>query len=168
MRATNIVYCAPSDETAWRINLPLRSRHNLFLEVRLTAWNFQERDCPAIPHDTDFDIPSKFMLTHKGEDFLLEDSTITQSGKRYLMFATNKNIEMLKEHPNWFVDGTFKSCPEIFYQIYTVHCLVQGSTFPCIYALLSNKRQDTYETFWKNIATELNPMSVMMDLKWPQ
>ena len=49
----------------------------------------EERDCPAIPHNTDFDIPSKFMLTQKSEDFLLEDGTITQSGKRYLMFATN-------------------------------------------------------------------------------
>ena len=37
------------------------------------------------------------------------------------------------------MDGTFKLCPEIFYQIYTIHALNNDQVFPSAFALLPNK-----------------------------
>ena len=42
------------------------------------------------------------------------------------------------------MDGTFKLCPEIRYQIYTIHALINNQVFPCLFALLSNKTGNIY------------------------
>ena len=64
---------------------------------------------------------------------------------------------------NGFSDRTFKSCAENFYQVYTVHCFLDGTTFSCICALLSGKRQDTH-ALWSNLKSDAKTtVSVMMD-----
>ena len=97
----------------------------------------------------DFEIPEKYLTTKKGDDFLFEDGNVQQSEKRFLIFGTKYNLQMLSGNKEWFVDGTFKSCPDNFYQIFTVHCLDNEITVPCIYALLPDKKQDTYVAFWE-------------------
>ena len=42
------------------------------------------------------------------------------------------------------VDGTFETCPQLFYQIFTIHVTKYSQTFPMEHALLPNKRQSTY------------------------
>ena len=36
------------------------------------------------------------------------------------MFATRKNIEIFRESSTWFLDGTFKTSPNILAQIFTI------------------------------------------------
>jgi len=51
------------------------------------------------------------------------------------------------------MDGTFKSCPKPFYQLYTI--LVYVNTFYTttnVFALLPDKTQSTYETLFKFVA----------------
>jgi hypothetical protein len=52
---------------------------------------------------------------------------------------------------NWFVDGTFKSSPILFTQIYTIHVLTAYLLTPTVYALLPNKLQNTYVSFLKDV-----------------
>ena len=35
--------------------------------------------------------------------------------------------------------------PDVFYQVYTIHGLIENAVIPLVYALLPNKTQDTYE-----------------------
>ena len=42
------------------------------------------------------------------------------------------------------MDGTFKLCTQIFYQIYTIHALINNLVFPCLFALLPNKIENIY------------------------
>ena len=136
------------------------------LKRRIRRIRHENRSQPPIPTGFDFELPVQYMQTMNGEDFLLEDSTVPGTGKRYLVFATNKNIEILNSYGNWFIDGTFNSCPDNFYQVYTVHCFVDGTTFPCIYALLPDKRQETYNAFWSNLKADIvPPSSIMMDFE---
>ena len=72
------------------------------------------------------------MQIMNGKDFLLKDSIVPGTGKQYLVFATNKSIKILNIYGNWFIDGTFKSCPDTFYKKYTVQCFVDGTIFPSI------------------------------------
>ena len=43
---------------------------------------------------------------------------------------------MLANSNQWFGDGTFKLCPQIFSQIYTIHALVNHEVLSCVFALL--------------------------------
>ena len=56
-----------------------------------------------------------------------------------LLLETTKDL--------WLGDGTFKQCPDMFYQLYTIHVTIGGYNPPCIYALLPNKTEKTYHDF---------------------
>lgn len=42
-------------------------------------------------------------------------------------------------------EGTFKTVPRMFYQLYTIRGVVHGFTFPLIYVLGSRKDKDFYQ-----------------------
>ena len=69
------------------------------------------------------EIPEEYTVTHRDEPFLLYDSGI-DSPVRILVFSTETNLRALTTTGHWFADGTFKTAPELFYQIYTIHTLV--------------------------------------------
>jgi len=63
---------------------------------------------------------------------LLHDSGETDENI-ILIFGTQSGLDAMEKYDNWACDGTFKCCPEIFYQLFTIH-----STAPQIFALLPN------------------------------
>ena len=109
-------------------------------------------------------IPDEYKTTCKGENFLLYDSGLSEN--RILLFSTEKNMQLLQASSDWFCDGTFKVVPELFYQLYSIHCLISNKTIPCDFALLSNKCQVTYEEHFslvRAINSRLNPVSILID-----
>ena len=59
-----------------------------------------------------------------------------------------------------------------FFQLYTIHSLTEnGSVFPCVYALITNKRQDTYLRVFQEVqniaggADGLQPREVLVDFE---
>lgn len=65
-------------------------------------------------------IPEELKLTHKKELFLLYDSGVGDVN-RMLIFSTSRNIGLLASSNHWYADGTFKTVPLIFEQLYTIH-----------------------------------------------
>jgi hypothetical protein len=49
------------------------------------------------------------------------------------MFTTNENLNILNAFKIWFADGTFKSVPNIFNQLYTIHGNIDCTVYPLIY-----------------------------------
>ena len=45
--------------------------------------------------------------------------------RRIIVFATQENMQLLQECPEWYLDGTFKSRPLVFQQLYTVHAKLE-------------------------------------------
>ena len=113
----------------------------------------------------DLVLPENCVKTTSGENFLLHDST--SDGKRILIFGTAKSVTFLRNHPHWCLDGTFKVVPEIFVQLYTIHAVVDHHTIPCIYALLPDKTQITYNKFIQEVEnlTNCSPVSAMIDFE---
>ena len=68
-------------------------------------------------------LPLEYQMTGIGERFLLFDSGVGDINRMFI-FATNDGIAMLDNSSQWFGDGTFKLCPQIFSQICTIHPLV--------------------------------------------
>ena len=66
--------------------------------------------------------------TPSGEDFLMAKDG--QGEDRLIMFATEVNIKLLCEAQTIYVDGTFQTCPSLFYQIFTIRAFKNGRQFP--------------------------------------
>ena len=84
------------------------------------------------------------------------------------MYATKEGLDILEKWDAWYVDGTFKTVPRLFLQLYTVHGLHQGTNIPLVYALLPSKTQLCYERFLSALLDsrpDLNPSTVMLDLE---
>ena len=120
-----------------------------------------------VPADRAFDIPNEFKTLKNGEIFLLHDSG-NNDINRILIFGTDRTINLLLHSPHWFMDGTFKIVPELFYQLYTVHALTGGNVIPCLYVLLPNKTQSTYRRLFhamQTIVPGLQPNTVTIDFE---
>ena len=63
---------------------------------------------------------------------------------RIILFATDQALELLSQSRDWYGDGTFKVCPEIFFQVYTIHARTNERTIPCVFSLLPNKTEAIY------------------------
>ncbi|CAG8501564.1 14261_t:CDS:2 [Dentiscutata heterogama] len=73
----------------------------------------------------EIDIPTSLCFTLTGDLFFLKNAIVDQEG--YLLFSMIKNIQYLSQAMFWLMDGTFKTVPKLFYQLYTIHAPV-GAT----------------------------------------
>lgn len=111
-------------------------------------------------------IPNSYQLTLTGTPFLLFDSG--PSEERILLFSTSTNLDILFDCQDWLCDGTFKTTPLLFTQLYTIHCNYNNHIIPVVYLLLPNKTSATYNTFLsvlRHIKPGLNPRSILIDFE---
>ena len=95
-------------------------------------------------------LPERCQVTKDGEEFPIFDGGVG-SNERILIFATREGIHFLSNDSHWFMDGIFKLCPEIFYQICNIHALNNSQVFPCVFALLPGKNEDTYNQLFRDV-----------------
>ena len=95
-------------------------------------------------------LPQRYQVTNTGDQFLLFDSGVDDP-ERIFVIATQQCMRLLATSEHWFMDGTFKLCPEIFYQIYTIHALINNQIFPCVFGLLPSKTENIYNRFFTEI-----------------
>lgn len=75
---------------------------------------------PPNPKSPDFDVPESYSRTHDGEEFLIYDAAHAKLGGRLMIFSTKVLIEMLCASEVILIDGTFKTRPMMFAQVYVV------------------------------------------------
>jgi hypothetical protein len=101
----------------------------------------------------DLIIPEDLTRTLDGSDFLIRDSNIGQD--RILLFTTIANIRYLEQSAFWIMDGTFKTVPTIFRQLYTIHGSIGGNAnsriMPLVYALMSSKSEECYKRLFQDL-----------------
>ena len=118
------------------------------------------------------EIPIEYQRTSKNENFLLHDSGFEE--RRNLIFGTKTNTEMLELAPIWLADGTFKTAPILFEQVYVIHAL-RGGPEPfenghlcqsiCI---VTKKTQDMYMRMWEviqQLCPGAQPTHMSMDFR---
>ena len=89
---------------------------------------------PKLPKSQqDVNLQGPFTETSVDERFLLCDDTNDQN-LRILIFATDDNLRRLCDSSIILADGTFYSCPEQFYQLYSFHGNVNGTVFSLVFA----------------------------------
>ncbi|KAI6648615.1 hypothetical protein LOD99_7972 [Oopsacas minuta] len=102
-------------------------------------------------------LPAEYQWTAKGEQFLLYDSG-EDDAYRFPIFGPQRNLGVLQQSKIWLADGTFKTVPPLFAQVYVVHGLRGGNDpmktghlLPSLFVLLPNKTEDTYRRMWEQI-----------------
>ena len=69
--------------------------------------------------------------------------------RTHCSFWQIQNIGMLMVHSGWV-------CPEIFFQLYTIHGQCDGGIFPCVFSLLSNKIENSYNRLFEQLLQLVN------------
>ena len=104
----------------------------------------RSKQFPKLPTSlADIDVQGRFRITVGGENWLLHDSG-QDDEDRVLIFAAPSALHKLGSSKHWFADGTFETCPNIFYQIYTIHAEIHGEIHPLLFALLPGKSEEIY------------------------
>ncbi|KAI6651165.1 hypothetical protein LOD99_5516 [Oopsacas minuta] len=119
-------------------------------------------------------LPAAYQQTAKGEQFLLYDSG-ADDVHRFLIFATQHNLGMLQRSKIWLADGTFKTAPPLFAQVYVVHGLrggddpmKTGHLLPSLFVLLPNKTEAAYLRMWEQIrllCSLAQPQQMLLDFE---
>lgn len=66
-------------------------------------------------------------------------------GRRHLMFASTKQLEVLCRAKTWYIDGTFKLCRQPFNQLLTINAFVQSDDctkqVPLLFVIMSGRKK---------------------------
>ena len=145
------------------INLP--ALHHIRRNIRLQRQVNQQLPIPANREDVP-ELPLQYQRSYANEQFLIFDSG-QGDADRISIFGTNQSLQLLSQSQNWFGDGTFKVCPQIFFQIYTIHAQINGRILHCIYALLPNKTEETYTRLFREVEQHVanSPTDILMDFQ---
>lgn len=98
-------------------------------------------------------------------ELLLFDSG-SEEQRILIIFSTRKNLEYMQRCEHWYADGTFKTNPLLFAQMYTIHAVQYSNVIPTVYALLPNKTEyNRLFSALKNLQPGLQPTSVLVDFE---
>lgn len=65
------------------------------------------------------------------------------------------------------MDGTFKVCPKLFRQLYTIHGIQENKrTVPLVYALMSSKIEELYRTLFDKLMTYCHQNSLSISPRY--
>lgn len=141
--------------------------HKDIINVRRSIYRQRRKQLPKLPktrEDVHRILNNDFHpTTSKGEKFVLHND----DGTGIIIFSTDSNLkELCSAHvEELFVDGTFKSCPPQFSQIYSIHCLSNDIYCPLVFCLLPSKTQETYKNMWKAILSLCRERSLSLQCR---
>ena len=166
-----------------RQDVPVKDAGNMPSDkaMRQAIHRQRKKDFPTEPRTKgEILLPESLVNTVAEENFVLFDTFDPddlaagpdEGDDRILAFGTRRNLEHLSKCRQWFLDGTFKSCPQLFAQLYTINGLNDETTFPFVYGLLPSKSLITYETFFRELKAaaqahgmQLQPLHIMLDFE---
>ena len=75
---------------------------------------------PPLPSDPNFVLPDFISKTIDSSSFLLSDQRDNKFGGRLLIFSSEIQMDLLLQADILMADGTFRSCPRLFEQVYVI------------------------------------------------
>lgn len=121
--------------------------------------------------DKHYDIPFELQNTSRGRKFLQFDSGMFDEN-RIVIFSTEENIDHFHHSKTIVIDGTFKSSPSNFEQLFTVQCVIRGKFLPLIYCFMTKKNEISYKKFFDWMSEnymvkndKINDKSILLDFE---
>ena len=130
-------------------------------QIKSSLYAHRRMRLPPLPSSREnICLQGEWTKTASGDDFLIADDG---DEDRVLIFATDDNIRQLCRADTVYGDGTFQTCPRLFYQIFTLHIFCHGKQHPVLYALLPNKRRDTYQRMLTMVQQKATSLGTVLD-----
>ena len=76
------------------------------------------------------------------------------------MFSCKTNLKFLSSTGVLCVDGTYKSAPKFFHQLFTIHGLRNGHYVPLAFLLLASKHQTSCEDVFRHKVSKATKFGV--------
>ena len=126
-----------------------------FNSAKSSLYRARRKQTPPLPKTpAAITLEGKWTETATGDRFLLFDDT--RQTNRIIAFASTDNLRDLSTSDQIFCDGTFFTCPTLFYQIYSLHIQINGIMTPVVFAFLPGKSQATYRRFFTLLQQKVN------------
>ncbi|KAF7685005.1 hypothetical protein CDIK_4246, partial [Cucumispora dikerogammari] len=90
-------------------------------------------------YENDYDIPQEICVTKNDEQFLYFDSG-KDNENRVIVFTTEQNVDHLRMNKIWVSDGTFKTAPKEFDQLFTIQCSIRGKYVLLYHCFIKKER----------------------------
>jgi hypothetical protein len=110
----------------------------------------------------DLVITAPYNTTLRGDPFLLYDSG-QEDADRLLIFTTDENLRVLAMCDQVFSDGTFKTVPEAFAQLFGIHGKYMGFVFPLVFALTTRLTEETYRVVYERVKERCTQLRLRLD-----
>ncbi|EEZ97435.1 hypothetical protein TcasGA2_TC011266 [Tribolium castaneum] len=119
-----------------------------------------------VPHSlVEIDIPPRLRRTKTAtqENFILSDSG-TEDANHIIIFGCTTDVNRLIQCDTWVVDGTFKSAPNLWYQLWVIHGVFFNKTVPFIFAFLPSKSEVIYERALTTVLAKIDAIRPAAEL----
>lgn len=166
-----------NDSPQWILELSLRGQDASIVvnsgsssAIKKRIWRARSNKYNPVPTNiSNIDLSENQKFTILGENFYQYGPGLYDyMDDNIMIFFDQLSINNLCDNHIWAVDGTFKTSPNMFYQLFTISYIRSDHFFPCIYVLLNNKTKTTYDRMWEIILLKfpnLKPNSILIDFE---
>ncbi|CAB4493943.1 unnamed protein product [Rhizophagus irregularis] len=134
----------------------------------------RNKNLPPQPQELeDIEVPIELSRTINGESFLAKEVEFGE--EKMMIFCTIPNLQYLQDAEYWLMDGTFKTVPLLFQQMYTIHAPVGGENarvLPLVYVLMTGRSKECYNQLFQELfrlgeaaSVTLNPSFIITDFE---
>ncbi|KAL3078128.1 hypothetical protein niasHT_033103 [Heterodera trifolii] len=115
--------------------------------------------------------PLEMIVPDYLEPIILLNEIIEFAGqqRKIIAFATQASLRMLGTYRSEIsIDGTFKTAPKGFGQLFTVHTVIDSCAIPCVFACLPTKHMQGYVRVFDALRIRIGnwfPQKVMTDFE---
>ena len=117
-----------------------------FQSVRSTIERARQQHLPPIPQTpANVRIENTWAETWNQARFLLE----LDQQNEIAIFATDENLNVLRDCTTIYMDGTFRACPRPYSQVFTIVGNLHGFVIPLVHVLMGNRRTRSYRLVFR-------------------
>ena len=111
--------------------------------MKSSLYRIRRNRLPPVPMSRDaIHFEGEWSIKYAEERFLMTGDG--EGNDKIIIFSTAANLKHLSQSDKIYVDGTFQTCPKLFYQIFTLHSMKHGKQFQFAYCLVPGKSHGIY------------------------
>lgn len=120
-----------------------------FASVATTLRRRRSECFPPVPRTiADVNIQGEWAMTWTDKQHL----SLVDNNWGIVVFMTAANIRLLGASDTIFIDGTFRTAPQPYHQLVTIHVFIRGVVVPACFCLLSDKTIGQYRQLLSHVS----------------
>ena len=86
----------------------------------------------------------KYIIIENEKLLFLQYDNNDKSNNRILIYLSEMGMNMLSKGTDWHIDGTFKHCPKLFYQLVTIQSVHNNQVLQNCFIFMEHKSRASY------------------------